>query len=366
MLNRGLQVNAASRIDHTPAFEKGASLNQTIALQNANPVLELEDISKTFQVRRGFLAANSLLRAVSDVSLSLGSSETLGIVGESGCGKSTLGRIACGLMPPDSGRVLVQGEPLLGPGKQKIQMIFQDSGSALNPRRSIGASVREPLDIATSQAGKKNGQMQQKLSLRERKEQAEQMLDLVGLSKEQGALYPHEFSGGQRQRIVVARALIQNPQVVVCDEPVSSLDASVQAQVLNLLKDLQEKFALAYLFISHDLGVVGHMSDRVAVMYLGRVVELAKVLDIFSSPAHPYTQALLSSQPGSVFSVSSCFTGASGKVKLVGDPPSPVNLPQGCALHPRCPFAMPICRELLPQLKTVAGKNHLSACHLNE
>ena len=340
-------------------------MNKNIGLQNTNSALHLENISKTFQVRRGFLSAQSLLRAVSDVSLSLGASETLGIVGESGCGKSTLGRIACGLMVPDSGRVLVQGEPLLGPGKQKIQMIFQDSGSALNPRRSIGASVREPLDIAASQAGKESGQTQQKLSLAERKERAELMLDLVGLSKQQGSLFPHEFSGGQRQRIVVARALVQNPHVVVCDEPVSSLDASVQAQVLNLLKDLQEKFKLAYLFISHDLGVVGHMSDRVAVMYLGRVVELAKVLDIFSAPAHPYTQALLSSQPGSIFAASSGSGTAAVKVKLVGDPPSPVNLPQGCALHPRCPFAMPICREVLPQLKTVAGKEHLAACHLN-
>ena len=363
-------------------------MTTSTAPQHAKPALCLENISKTFQVRKGFLSPQSLLQAVSDVSLTLGASETLGVVGESGCGKSTLGRIACGLMPADSGRVLVQGEPLLGPGKQKIQMIFQDSASALNPRRSIGASVREPLDIAASLAAKK-GQGQEKLSLAKRKEQAELMLDLVGLSKQQASLFPHEFSGGQRQRIVVARALVQNPQVVVCDEPVSSLDASVQAQVLNLLKDLQEKFNLAYLFISHDLGVVGHMSDRVAVMYLGRIVELAKVLDIFSSPAHPYTQALLSSQPGRVFSPATGVTGATefavasesatfpgsiafggsgsicAKVKLNGDPPSPLNLPQGCALHPRCPFVMPICKEVLPELKAVAGKNHLAACHLN-
>ena len=339
-----MQVNAASRIDHTPAFEKGASLNQTIALQNANPVLELEDISKTFQVRRGFLAANSLLRAVSDVSLSLGSSETLGIVGESGCGKSTLGRIACGLMPPDSGRVLVQGEPLLGPGKQKIQMIFQDSGSALNPRRSIGASVREPLDIATSQAGKKNGQMQQKLSLRERKEQAEQMLDLVGLSKEQGALYPHEFSGGQRQRIAVARALITRPQVVVCDEPVSALDASVQAQILNLLRDVQEHFGPAYLFISHDLSVVGFLCRRIVVMYLGQVVEEASAEQLFSGAAHPYTQALMAAMP----------TGEGGGYlapPLEGELPSPLDPPNGCRFHPRCPKAQDICRREAPAWK---------------
>ena len=349
--------------------------------------LRLENISKTFQVRSGFLSAQSLLRAVSEVSLSLGASETLGIVGESGCGKSTLGRIACGLMAPDSGRVFVQGKPLLGPGRQEIQMIFQDSGSALNPRRSIGASVREPLDIAAGQAKntnagtKKYGRSQVLPSLAARKQRAEAMLELVGLSREQAALFPHEFSGGQRQRIVVARALIQNPQVVVCDEPVSSLDASVQAQVLNLLKELQEKFNLAYLFISHDLGVVGHMSDRVAVMYLGRIVELASVVDIFSAPAHPYTQALLSSQPGSTYngparfklatSPLTCLPGpekaaqGGGKVKLAGDPPSPLNLPQGCALHPRCPFVMPICHVILPELKAVAGKQHLAACHLN-
>ena len=311
--------------------------------------LELKNISKAFTIKKGVLGSRATLKAVSEVSLALNKGEILGLVGESGSGKSTLGRIAAGLLQPDSGTVSLFGKPVNGPGGQPIQMIFQDSSSALNPRRSIGWSVREPLDVAGEIA-----------SLAERKARVEAMLELVGLTPDQAARYPHEFSGGQRQRIVVARALIQNPEVIICDEPVSSLDASVQAQVLNLLLDLKDQFGLSYLFISHDLGVVGHMSGRVAVMYLGRLVELAAVRDLFSRPAHPYTQALLSSQPGSEFRLAR--TGK--KVELRGDPPSPVNLPSGCALHPRCPFAMPVCREILPELNALEGQ-HLAACHLN-
>ena len=322
------------------------------APRSRRPALELTRISKTFTIKKGVLASRQTLKAVSDVSLTLHAGEILGLVGESGSGKSTLGRIASGLLLPDSGEesgVTLFGKPVTGPGKQPIQMIFQDSSSALNPRRSIGWSVREPLDVAGEIA-----------SLAERKAKVAAMLDLVGLSADQAARYPHEFSGGQRQRIVVARALIQNPEVIICDEPVSSLDASVQAQVLNLLLDLKEQFQLSYLFISHDLGVVGHLSDRVAVMYLGRIVELAPVGELFQSPVHPYTQALLSSQPGSSFRLAR--TG--NKVELSGDPPSPINLPSGCPLHPRCPFAMPVCREHLPPLQPVSGGDHLAACHL--
>lgn len=317
------------------------------APENNAPILQLEHITKTFTVKKGLFAQKNALKAVSDVSLTLHKGEVLGLVGESGSGKSTLGRIAAGLLQADSGKVLMHGSPVTGPGQFPIQMIFQDSSSALNPRRSIGWSIREPLDV---EAGAK--------PLEERRQEVEKMLDLVGLAPEHAERFPHEFSGGQRQRIVAARALIKKPEVVICDEPVSSLDTSVQAQVLNLLMDLQDRFRLAYLFISHDLGVVGHISDRVAVMYLGRIVELAPVTGLFKNPAHPYTQALLSAQPGA--SVEKC-----GQVELLGDPPSPVNLPCGCALHPRCPFAMPVCKEVLPELKPVFGSGHLAACHLH-
>lgn len=317
------------------------------APENNAPILQLEHITKTFMVKKGLFAQKNALKAVSDVSLTLHKGEVLGLVGESGSGKSTLGRIAAGLLQADSGKVLMHGSPVTGPGQFPIQMIFQDSSSALNPRRSIGWSIREPLDV---EAGAK--------PLEERRQEVEKMLDLVGLAPEHAERFPHEFSGGQRQRIVAARALIKKPEVVICDEPVSSLDTSVQAQVLNLLMDLQDRFRLAYLFISHDLGVVGHISDRVAVMYLGRIVELAPVTGLFKNPAHPYTKALLSAQPGA--SVEKC-----GQVELLGDPPSPVNLPCGCALHPRCPFAMPVCKEALPELKPVFGPGHLAACHLH-
>ena len=311
------------------------------------PILKLENITKTFTVKKGAFAHKSTLKAVSDVSLTLHKGEILGLVGESGSGKSTLGRIAAGLLQADSGRVLLHGSPVTRPGEFPIQMIFQDSSSALNPRRSIGWSIREPLDV---EAGVK--------PLEERRRKVEKMLDLVGLTPEHAERFPHEFSGGQRQRIAVARALIKRPEVVICDEPVSSLDASVQAQVLNLLMDLQDRFRLAYLFISHDLGVVGHISDRVAVMYLGRIVEIAPVNELFINPAHPYTKALLSAQPGA-------NAEKYGQVELLGDPPSPVNLPCGCALHPRCPFAMPICKEVLPELEAVSSPSQLAACHLH-
>lgn len=314
---------------------------------SAIPELQLKNINKTFTVKKGVLGSRGTLKAVSDVSLTLCKAEILGLVGESGSGKSTLGRIASGLLQPNSGRVLMRGKPVLLPGQFPIQMIFQDSSSALNPRRSIGWSVREPLDV--------KGQIN---SLKERQEKVAAMLELVGLTADQAARFPHEFSGGQRQRIAVARALIQNPDVLICDEPVSSLDASVQAQVLNLLMDLQNQFDLSYLFISHDLNVVGHISDRVAVMYLGRIVEVAPVNELFNNPAHPYTKALLAAQPGQSFAENK-------RVELSGDPPSPVNLPSGCSLHPRCPFAMPVCKEMLPELKNITGSGHIAACHLN-
>lgn len=353
--------------------------------KNKQPLLAIDNISKSFNVRRGVLSSAASLQALSEVCLELWPGETLGLVGESGCGKSTLARIVTGLLPADNGEIRLKGQKVESAGAQGIQMIFQDSSSALNPRRSVGASVREPLDIA-----------QPHLPLAQRQAEALGMLELVGLRPEQAGLFPHEFSGGQRQRVVAARALVCKPEVVVCDEPVASLDASVQAQVLNLLQDLQEKFNLSYLFISHDLDVVGHMSDRVAVMYLGRVVELARVADLLLAPAHPYTKALLCARPGeraqysknksetepeigpkneqlkanppANFLASSPLKqqGIQGWVELAGDLPSPLHMPAGCSLHPRCPFAMPVCKQRRPELLPVGGSQHWAACFLNE
>ena len=310
-------------------------------------LLELRGVSRYFQVRQGLFGATRQLWAVADVSLTLEAGETLGLVGESGCGKSTVAKIAAGLLAPSSGEVFFDGLPLLDgrvagrPDRPSVHMVFQDPFSSLNPRLTIGRSIREPLDIGGGH------------SLAARNEQVAEMLRLVGLLPEHAARYPHEFSGGQRQRVVVARALINRPKLVICDEPVSSLDASVQAQALNLLKNLQERFSPAYLFISHDLSVVGHMSDRIAVMYLGRIVELSATRDLFNAPLHPYTQALLAAVPGAE-------RREGGLVK--GDPASPLNPPPGCAFHPRCPKAMPCCRAQRPELLPVNGR--LTACWL--
>lgn len=324
-----------------------ASERTNLASRKAAPLLELRDVSRYFQVRQGLLGATRQLWAVSDVSLSLEAGETLGLVGESGCGKSTVAKIAAGLLAPSSGEVFSEGVSLSGgraadrPGRPSVHMVFQDPFSSLNPRLTIGRSIREPLDIAGG------------LSLAERKEKVAEMLSLVGLLPEHAARYPHEFSGGQRQRAVVARALISRPKLVICDEPVSSLDASVQAQALNLLKNLQERFLPAYLFISHDLSVVGHMSDRIAVMYLGRIVELSSARDLFNTPLHPYTQALLAAVPGA--------EGREGGL-VKGDPASPLDPPLGCAFHPRCPKAMPCCRDRRPELLPLKGRQ--TACWL--
>ena len=310
---------------------------------NAPPLLELRGISRYFQVRQGLWGTTKRLWAVADFSLSLLAGETLGLVGESGCGKSTVAKIAAGLLAPSAGEVLVRGEPLGAgqAGQLAVHMVFQDPFSSLNPRLTIGRSIREPLDIEGS------------LALAQREARVAEMLHLVGLLPEHAGRYPHEFSGGQRQRVVVARALLGRPKLVICDEPVSSLDASVQAQTLNLLKNLQERFDPAYLFISHDLSVVGHMSDRIAVMYLGRMVELSPAQDLFNAPLHPYTQALLAAIPG---------VAGREAVSVKGDPASPLNLPPGCAFHPRCPKAMPCCQTQRPELLPVHGR--LTACWL--
>ena len=312
----------------------------------------------------------AVLRAVDGVSLTLDRGRTLGLVGESGCGKSTLARMVVGLLPPSAGQVLLDGRlfagasdtaaggasgsaagPAIGPvitraeAAQLVQMVFQDPFSSLNPRRTVGASIGEALAVAGVPGA-------------ERRAKVADMLQLVGLRPEHADRYPHEFSGGQRQRVAVARALITHPALVVCDEPVSSLDASVQAQVLNLLRDLQEHMGLAYLFISHDLGVVGHMSDHVAVMYLGKVVEEAPRDVLFAAPAHPYTRALLASVP---------VRDPSRRTEhpaLSGDLPSPIAPPPGCPFHPRCPQVMDVCRRIAPGWHPVAEGQH-ARCHLH-
>ncbi|MGL1862538.1 MAG: dipeptide ABC transporter ATP-binding protein [Pseudodesulfovibrio sp.] len=299
--------------------------------------LELLNVSKHFKVTSGLLGLKSdLVRAVDGVNLTVAKGETLGLVGESGCGKSTLAKCIMGLESVTSGEVVFQNQSIKTWDekklRQRIQMVFQDPYSSLNPRQKIGSIIREGLDIHS--IGTKE----------ERKEKVNELLGLVGLRPEHGVRYPHEFSGGQRQRVAVARTLALSPQLIVCDEPVSALDVSVQAQVIRMLKDLQQQFDLTYVFISHDLSVVSHISDRVAVMYLGRIMELSSSEALFASPKHPYTEALLSAvlppdpnnQPE--------------RIALEGDLPSPMNPPTGCPFHPRCPKAFEKCPNARPEL----------------
>jgi oligopeptide/dipeptide ABC transporter ATP-binding protein len=320
-------------------------------------LLEARDLKMHFPVMGGlFRRRIGSVFAVDGVSFSLERGETLGIVGESGCGKSTLGRTVVRLYQPTDGSIRFDGQEVstlpardLIPLRQRMQMIFQDPYSSLNPRKSIRSTLEEPLRIhGVGDAG-------------ERFERIAGLMEKVGLRREDLHKFPHEFSGGQRQRIGIARALVLEPELIVADEPVSALDVSIQSQVLNLLVELQQEFALTYLFISHDLTVVKYVSDRVAVMYLGRIVEIADAQSIYAHPAHPYTQALLSAVP-----IADPRRRAV-RQPLEGDVPNPSRPPPGCAFHTRCPHVRDICKQQAPTLETLTGEsNHESACHFAE
>jgi len=317
------------------------------------PLLELRNLRKHYPIRGGVFAGKvGEIRAVDGVSLALHAGETLGLVGESGCGKSTLGRTLMRLEEPTGGEVLFQGRDIaqlrgkeLFALRREIQMIFQDPYSSLNPRMTIGEIVREPLLV--HRVGTREEQL----------ERVKALLELVGLTGEMLGRYPHEFSGGQRQRIGVARALALSPKVIVADEPVSALDVSVQSQVLNLMVRLQRELGLTYLFISHDLSVVEHVSDTIAIMYLGRIVEKGPVDAIFSRPAHPYTRGLLAAVP------EPDPTRRPERPPLQGEAPSPVAPPPGCPFHPRCPFATEECRRVVPTLEAAPGLDASPALH---
>ncbi len=316
-------------------------------------ILSAEQLTKHYPLRgAGFSRRTGIVRAVEEVSLGVRKGEVFGLVGESGCGKSTLGRVLLRLEEPTAGNVFFAGGNLGEFGKARLkefrreaQIIYQDPYSALDPRKQIGHLIEEPLVIHRVGTSK------------ERRERVAWLLKVVGLLPEQGPRYPHEFSGGQRQRIVIARALALNPKLLLADEPVSALDVSIQAQIINLLKELQAEFHLTYIFISHDLSVVEYIADRVAVMYLGRIVELGPKKEFYAAPVHPYSEALLSAAPNPD------PTAKHQRIILTGDVPSPINPPSGCPFHPRCRERQNICSEELPLLKELAP-GHSVACHL--
>ncbi|GIP03918.1 MULTISPECIES: dipeptide ABC transporter ATP-binding protein [Paenibacillus] len=316
------------------------------------PLLEVKNLQKSFTVKKGFFGTSKQLRAVDGISFAIQKGETFSLVGESGCGKSTTGRLVTRLLTPNSGEVIFNGTDISGynenqmrPLRKDMQMVFQDPYASLNPRMKVKELVAEPLLIHT------------KLSSKERDKLACELLETVGLNSFHAERFAHEFSGGQRQRIGIARALSVRPNLIVADEPVSALDVSIQSQVLNLLQDLQEEYGLTYLFISHDLSVVEHISDRIGVMYLGALVETADKDTLYDRPLHPYTQALLSSVPVPDPKQKK------ERIILKGDLPSPVNPPTGCRFHTRCPSCMEVCKQITPVYREIEP-GHQVACHL--
>jgi oligopeptide transport system ATP-binding protein len=320
-------------------------------------LLQVDNLKKYFPIMRGLIRRHvGDIKAVDGISFDLYKGETLGLVGESGCGKSTTGRVILQLYPVTAGSIHFEGKDLamlnreeLRRTRPKMQMIFQDPHASLNPRMTVGSIISEPLVEHSVVRGKK------------RQERVEELLDLVGLNPTHASRYPHEFSGGQRQRIGIARALALNPKFIVCDEPIAALDVSIQAQVVNLLEDLQAEFGLTYLFISHDLSMIRHIAQRVAVMYLGHIMELASHIEVYENPLHPYTRALLSAVP----TPNPVLEEKRERIILSGDVPSPANPPPGCTFHTRCPIAEEICGKDAPAWRELRP-DHWVACHLAE
>ena len=320
-------------------------------IKTEQPLIQVKNLKQYFDINMGWFK-NKPLKAVDDVSFNINKGETLGLVGESGCGKTTVGRTILHLYKPTSGEVIYNGNPIktkadIKKFREKATMVFQDPYSSLNPRMTVSDIIGEPLDVHKMYENKK-----------EREEKILELMDHVGLNSEHAARYAHEFSGGQRQRIGIARSLAVNPDFIVCDEPVSALDVSIQAQVINMFDELQEKLGLTYLFIAHDLLVVRHISDRIAVMYIGKMVELADAKTIYTRPLHPYSQSLLSAVPVPDPKIAR----ANKRIVLKGDIPSPLNAPSGCPFRTRCQYAKPICAEQVPEFQEVE-KGHFVACH---
>jgi oligopeptide/dipeptide ABC transporter ATP-binding protein len=325
-----------------------------VSTNGSQPLLETVHLKKYFPIKAGVLQHEvARVHAVDDVTLQVFEGETVGLVGESGCGKSTLGRTIVRLLEPTEGDVVFEGQSIaklgtrrLRPLRREMQMVFQDPYASLNPRKRVGSIIGGPMKI--HHVGDK----------KDRRRRVQELLEVVGLSPEHYNRFPHEFSGGQRQRIGVARALALRPKLIVADEPVSALDVSIQAQMINLLEDLQDDFKLTYVFIAHDLGVVRHVSDRIAVMYLGKLVELSPAEELYERPIMPYTEALLSAVPIPDPDLSA----QRERIVLQGDVPSPIDPPSGCRFHPRCRYATEICKEVEPPLADY-GNGHLAACH---